>query len=342
MNQQRIEYIDIAKGVGIVFVVLGHVVWGSDDPRLISICYFIYSFHMPLFFILSGLCIKDSKTLDLMTIKKKVKAYLIPFFIWSIAYCFLFHIIDIPGGNVFEIDFNNVFFAHVVSICGLAPIWFLLALFIAEIIVLAIKPALARKGGWLLALCVLAGISICTSIWYTSLDNISLIGQNYLIGLLRIAPTTFFVLFGFAIKDYIKGFEQYSCYKRMGIVFLLICLQLLMCNKAHELIDIHVFVLGNPWLYYPKSIIGAVAILLLSQSIHSKILLFIGKKTKEVMILHFPPYWTLLLTTLLSQICPIYNVGLYIITITIITIAMCLVIDTLMSRFTLWRFAFGK
>ena len=45
---KRIEWIDIAKGIGIILVVIGHI---SQIEVLNDI---IYSFHMPLFFIISG------------------------------------------------------------------------------------------------------------------------------------------------------------------------------------------------------------------------------------------------------------------------------------------------
>ncbi len=51
MNTKRIEYIDIAKGIGILLVVLAHADISLVSPYLHRI---IYSFHMPLFFFLSG------------------------------------------------------------------------------------------------------------------------------------------------------------------------------------------------------------------------------------------------------------------------------------------------
>lgn len=52
---KRIGYIDIAKGIGIVLVVMGH-----NDFALISpfAHKFIYSFHMPMFFFMSGMFFK--------------------------------------------------------------------------------------------------------------------------------------------------------------------------------------------------------------------------------------------------------------------------------------------
>ena len=45
MTDKRISYIDMAKGIGIILVVLGHSIFPSENLTT-----WIYSFHMPLFF----------------------------------------------------------------------------------------------------------------------------------------------------------------------------------------------------------------------------------------------------------------------------------------------------
>jgi polysaccharide biosynthesis protein PslL len=52
---QRIVHIDIAKGIGILLVVLAHNGLQAYAPFLHQ---FIYAFHMPLFFFLSGMFFK--------------------------------------------------------------------------------------------------------------------------------------------------------------------------------------------------------------------------------------------------------------------------------------------
>jgi fucose 4-O-acetylase-like acetyltransferase len=52
---KRIEYIDIARGIGIVLVVMAHNDFGFISQYGYEV---IYSFHMPLFFFLSGYFIK--------------------------------------------------------------------------------------------------------------------------------------------------------------------------------------------------------------------------------------------------------------------------------------------
>lgn len=51
-TKERIEWIDIAKGIGIILVIAGHTISLTHS-------YPIYAFHMPLFFFLSGLVAKE-------------------------------------------------------------------------------------------------------------------------------------------------------------------------------------------------------------------------------------------------------------------------------------------
>ena len=58
--KQRIRYFDIAKGIGILAVILGHTLLETTEPDIaqVPVADFFYrvcfSFHMPLFFLLSG------------------------------------------------------------------------------------------------------------------------------------------------------------------------------------------------------------------------------------------------------------------------------------------------
>lgn len=69
MGKERLSSVDCAKGIAMLFVIVGHTITNEIILQL------IYSFHMPLFFIASGLTSKYSekdkfKTKALMMIKK--------------------------------------------------------------------------------------------------------------------------------------------------------------------------------------------------------------------------------------------------------------------------------
>ena len=74
MISKRINWIDVARSIAILLVVMGHCIGNLNDPGN----RFILSFHMPLFFFLSGLCAKEPTTKFIPYLKKKSKALLIP------------------------------------------------------------------------------------------------------------------------------------------------------------------------------------------------------------------------------------------------------------------------
>lgn len=59
-SPKRIEILDMAKGVAIFLVLWGHCIQyfssGDDDFYNNFVFKFIYSFHMPLFMIIMGIC----------------------------------------------------------------------------------------------------------------------------------------------------------------------------------------------------------------------------------------------------------------------------------------------
>lgn len=76
---QRVKWIDIAKGIGVILVTIGHV---SFCPEYINV--WLGSFHMPLFFILAGITYNAEKYSDFkLLLKDKIKSLIVPYFIFS-------------------------------------------------------------------------------------------------------------------------------------------------------------------------------------------------------------------------------------------------------------------
>ena len=87
----RLDYIDIAKGLCILLVVMGHILQFNctgDGSR--TVFDFIYSFHMPVFMLLSGYVAslsrdKIKKGNAIHFIKKKFVQLVIPFLFWGLV-----------------------------------------------------------------------------------------------------------------------------------------------------------------------------------------------------------------------------------------------------------------
>jgi fucose 4-O-acetylase-like acetyltransferase len=55
----KVSNVDIVKGIGIILVMIGHSGMFLPIKDLNFLNVFIYSFHMPLFFIAGGFFLKD-------------------------------------------------------------------------------------------------------------------------------------------------------------------------------------------------------------------------------------------------------------------------------------------
>lgn len=76
--------ISIAKGIGIILMVIGH----SGCPSYMR--NFIYMFHMPLFFIISGYCFKSYYLYNFkLFAKKKFVGLYLPFVKYSVLFLIL-------------------------------------------------------------------------------------------------------------------------------------------------------------------------------------------------------------------------------------------------------------
>lgn len=132
-SASRQNWIDLAKGIGIILVVYGHVARGLDAAGLYRdqhsfarVDSVIYSFHMPLFFLLSGLYFQSSlKHYGAgALIGKKVDTLLYPYVVWSL----------IQGGIAIALSHYTNTLTRISDITAilwqpLDQFWFLYALF---------------------------------------------------------------------------------------------------------------------------------------------------------------------------------------------------------------------
>ncbi len=92
-EKQYFPEIDLCRGIGILFVVLGHALkqTGEGGAMVQALLSVIYSFHMPLFFVLSGfVSVKllriNTHTERLAYAKDRAYRLLIPYFVVGILY----------------------------------------------------------------------------------------------------------------------------------------------------------------------------------------------------------------------------------------------------------------
>lgn len=141
---RRLDDIDRAKGMLIILVVIGHI-WQAGAVHNL-----IYAFHMPAFFIISGMLMSHTRSYEqkyTRFILKRIYAFGLPFIFFEILGVLtdiLRHgvTLNVKGYifNTLSLQFND------------GNMWFLAALFLIEVIFCAAKKLL--KKDWAVgALC---------------------------------------------------------------------------------------------------------------------------------------------------------------------------------------------
>lgn len=82
--KKRINYIDIARAFAMIFIVMGHTIVHSANCHIIF--KFLYSFHVQLFFIISGITFKIKEESFINFFKNKFIRIMIPYFVWAILF----------------------------------------------------------------------------------------------------------------------------------------------------------------------------------------------------------------------------------------------------------------
>ncbi|MFO1202714.1 MAG: acyltransferase [Tabrizicola sp.] len=144
--------LDVAKGLGIILVVVGHAWRGLDsagmigDPWLFQLVdRLIYNFHMPLFFLLSGM------TFEAWALKRpypeaafsRVTRLLWPLVLWT----YLFSAARLAAGDAANTQLQGWQSLLFFPLPPRDHFWFLWALFLQHLVVLALIRAVGRPLG---------------------------------------------------------------------------------------------------------------------------------------------------------------------------------------------------
>ncbi len=274
MNESRLNQIDIAKGIGIVLVVIGHT------STYLGIEKVIYQFHMALFFILSGFFFKDKyvkKTLNFLSgrFKRLYFSYVINGLRLFILFLCLSYLVKDNTG--FSFLGGLKYGLLIISGLGSAPlagaIWFLRALFIVSILFIFLQWIINRiKGDYnkklILLFCVLGFLVIGYS---TQLPfNIS----------------SSFVALSFYYVGYLYSKNKGEV--SMNYFYLTLAIVVVLYSSFVNTVDLAYNTYTYISLFCLSSISGTYIILFVSEIISQNYILeYLGQKSMSIMIFHF-------------------------------------------------------
>jgi len=204
---ERSPHIDIAKGIGIIWVVVGHGWLSLEHSKVSSV---IYSFHMPLFFFLSGVFMRPQMALT-STLTTKANTLLKPYFVTlvpvGIIYWLLkdmhlgYYLFDTLYANGAELVWRQLWFL---------PHLFILSLFAHILLICAEKCQLTLRTQLLALLSMLlVGVFFIDTFWHMSLSFKDLHYANAGLPLsidLTLVTGAYFIL-GYMLAEHVIRFD---------------------------------------------------------------------------------------------------------------------------------------
>lgn len=292
MSKYRIKWIDIAKAVGIIAVVLGHALHPlrGDNHQLINTIYSsIYWWHMPLFFIVSGFFLKPlerSFESFKLFLKKRILPNLKDYFLYGIILVFISHFLRHESLRYSFKNFVKLFYGGRTLSDEFTVFWFINVLIITTIIVtLIITYVKDIKAQFF--------ISIMMFTLGVSYKEIGFFKFEYMPWSIdRVLLTTFWMLVGYYLFKYYPVIKHKGTILASGLGLYLLFFVL----KYQGILTFGLYIkshkLHNTFLIFYVSVFLCLTVFILSDKLLSKIpivsgfLAFLGKLTIPIMYFH--------------------------------------------------------
>lgn len=327
---KRDNSIDLFKGLGMIFVVVGHA--GAQ----MGVFSYIYTFHMPLFAFVSGLFLNPNCSFGFY-VRHKANRLLVPFFLWSILFWFFYGLlIYFTQSDMLEAHLKQLLYIGAGSgqnsIHNIANVtlWFLPFLFSSAIIHFVVN-LIKNKLLQVIAVIVVSLLG-CVSAW---------IGKPLPYSIDTAFALYPFLYFGSCYSLYIKPILDVINGVKTGL-FIIALVMLHFCAYLWEYVVNNVVVdtasndIGNYFLFY----IGAFAAVGYWMMICNKIQIikpinYIGRNAIIVLIFHYP-ILQIIRATFMPYLFFLRDYGLYGWVQTTICLLLCVPIIYVINGYMKW------
>ncbi|PWH15101.1 MAG: hypothetical protein DDG60_06620 [Anaerolineae bacterium] len=286
----RLLYIDIAKGIGILLVALAHNGTAGYAPFL---HHWIYSFHMPLFFFLSGLFFRPEISFwDVL--RRRFESLLKPFFFGIFLIYFgavFFDTMGIPvaWGRILKALYANGYYLDWVAM------WFLPALFTVNVFAFLFYAIFRHiQASWprWLGLLVVLGLGAWTVSWFNPVQvnlfgrSLSLNGLPWSLDLALLAG--FYFILGREVFHYVPR-EWFNSPVPLVIAG---AFNLVLNLVFPETMDFNTRSYGSPLVFTLEAVSGIAFVLALSRQLErgptwlANFFSYIGRISVLILIFH--------------------------------------------------------
>lgn len=280
--QKNIEWIDSLKAIGIILVVLGHA-----GPTLHLVNY-IYSFHMPLFFFISGYLFSLDRHPQLINfVKSRARGLLIPYLTFAVMGIIIYYVTNNLGTQMSETpSILSAFWEMIVSkrnyIFFNVPIWYLTCLFLVTVIYYLLRKYIKND---LIILTILLLIGSIGFIKFKTVESLHTLPWSF--------DATMYYLFYYGAGNLLRIHKTKIRYKNaINLLMLVSNLIILFWQGSFEFIySLHMPFNQNLYNYLMSIFISGCGIgscVYVSKFIKLKPILYLGKNSLVILGLHSP------------------------------------------------------
>lgn len=318
-RRYRLPWLDICKGIGIILVVIGHIYYNQ------IVFNWLYSFHMPLFFVAAGVVYQERPIIT--DIRRRVQTILIPYLSFGILLLmywqlverrfrqsnksFIESLIGLLTGNYDYLDFN-------------VHLWFLPCFFITVIL----ANILIRTFGKIVAYTIAV---VCSAL------HIIVTMPELPLGLNRVCQYILFYMTGIMLSALLNGFSScsFANTRCAGLLFALTACLLMVINFV-----LAYYHLNKSFMWYITAITGVSGVILVSILIHkNRVLEYLGRISLIILCLHGPIYRVIIkmmavLLRIETSVVRTHIIGVF--AVTLLTLIGCSLIYELAARIAPW------
>lgn len=292
-TNSRIKFIDVVKGLALFLVILGHL-----EKPYTPMFNWIFSFHMPLFFIASGMTMNIDKYNIVNFIKRKTKILLLPYFLFSIFGFIITLLVESARKKLtIKIFIIDLFYHTQPEIIHVGQLWFLVALFFASIYFYVIEKYVVKNKSILFNILIYVIISVIgyNIVKYMYTPYILKVPMHRLPFKLDSALTAVvFLKIGYTIKKYelVEKICKISAFKYFILLMLILAVNIFTGVYMNGYVNICQCVFGAYINYYLSSIFGSLFFILLAYKFRNiRIINYYGRNTLNMFAIHSLIIW---------------------------------------------------
>lgn len=260
------KQIEILKGIGAILVVIGHLVPANGNVKI-----YIYAFHIPLFFFLSGFLFSTKKDFK-NYLKSNLKSLILPYFIFNIiSFILNLDIVIQDKLTIFQIFDNITFFNSRVS--WNSSLWFFIILFLTKILFYAFSKLCKNSYKKLIipiSLTLIVGISL----------NIFNINLPFGLSIVPFATTFFYI--GYLCKN-LNILEKIKLNSKTIPITIILFIINIISSLYNTRVNMSTNIYNNYLLYFFNSLIGIYLCIQLSNLLKNSKLLCVYASSSMIM-----------------------------------------------------------